>query len=102
VQSYGTTLRIYDPALGAWRIQWSDPVTQTFFTMTGRQEGSDIVQIGEGPGGSLIRWSFRKITASSFLWQGEISKDGGTTWLKQVEFTAKRAGAPDAAFHFAS
>jgi hypothetical protein len=95
-QSYGTTLRIYDPATGAWRIQWSDPVTQSFFSMIGRREGSDIVQTGEGPGGSLLRWSFREITPSSFLWQGEISKDQGATWLKQVEFAAKRASAPAA------
>jgi hypothetical protein len=90
VQSYGTTLRIYDPALNAWRIQWSDPVTQSFFSMIGRRDGSDIVQTGEGPGGTLLRWSFRKTTPSSFLWQGEISKDQGAAWLKQVEFTARR------------
>ncbi|MEH2505275.1 hypothetical protein V1290_004086 [Bradyrhizobium sp. AZCC 1578] len=27
---YGTTLRIYDPNLDAWRILWNDPATPTF------------------------------------------------------------------------
>src|SRR5215831_10069628 len=27
---YGTTLRIYDPTIDAWRIFWSDPATNTF------------------------------------------------------------------------
>src|SRR5262245_59875202 len=27
---YGTTLRIYDPSLDAWRILWSDPATNFF------------------------------------------------------------------------
>ena len=28
--SYGTTLRVYDPDIDAWRIQWTDPVTRNF------------------------------------------------------------------------
>ena len=32
---YGTTLRIYDPGLDAWRILWSDPATN-FFCPTDR------------------------------------------------------------------
>jgi hypothetical protein len=90
VQPYGTTLRVYDPALDAWRVQWTDPVTQSFFIMTGRKEGDDIVQLGQGPGGNLIRWSFREIKPDSFLWRGEVSADG-TTWQTQVEFRAIRS-----------
>ena len=50
VNSYGTTLRVYDPDIDAWRIQWTDPVTQNFLQMIGRAEGGDIVQLGHAAG----------------------------------------------------
>ena len=40
---YGTTLRIYDPVLDAWRILWSDPATNFFTQQIGRARGLDIV-----------------------------------------------------------
>jgi hypothetical protein len=90
VDSYGTTLRVYDPAIDAWRIQWTDPVTRNFLQMTGRAEGSDIVQLGTRHDGQLMRWSFLEITPDSFLWRGEISADNGATWRTNTEFTARR------------
>lgn len=90
VNVYGTTLRVYDPRLDAWQIQWTDPVTQTYLAMIGRKQGSDIVQLGKSPDGSLIRWSFSGITHQSFRWRGEVSVDGGATWRLDVEFLARR------------
>ena len=89
---FGTTLRVYDPRIDMWQIQWTDPVTQTYLAMVGRKEGSDIVQLGKSPDGNLIRWSFRDITPQSFRWRGEVSVDGGATWRLDVEFLARRAG----------
>ncbi len=91
VNSYGTTLRTYDPRIEAWQIQWTDPVTQTYFTMIGRKEGDNIVQLGKSPDGNMIRWSFCDITPDSFRWRGEGSADGGATWRLNVEFLARRA-----------
>ncbi|SRR5258708_15167418 len=91
--SYGTTLRVYDPRIDAWQIQWTDPVTQNFLHMIGRKQGGDIVQLGTGTDGTLIRWSFSEITANSFRWQGEVSADAGATWRLNVVFLAKRAAA---------
>ncbi len=91
--SYGTTLRTYDPSLDAWQVQWTDPITQTYFTMVGRKEGHDIVQLGKGPSDTLIRWSFRDIAPDAFLWRGEVSADDGASWHRSVEFLARRAGA---------
>jgi hypothetical protein len=88
--SYGTTLRVYDPRIDAWQIQWTDPVIQNFLHMIGRGQGDDIVQIGTGPDGNLIRWSFSEITPNFFRWRGEISADEGATWRCNVEFAARR------------
>jgi hypothetical protein len=88
---YGTTLRIYDTKLDAWRIHWFEPVGQVFLQMIGRAEGRDIVQIGTSEDGRLLRWSFREITADSFLWRGESSADQGATWRLVTEFRAVRA-----------
>ncbi len=88
--AYGSTLRLYDPRLDAWRIQWTEPVLGAYLAMIGRAEGSDIVQLGKDEDGNDLRWSFRDIRPDSFLWRGEISGDGGTNWRKVVEFTAKR------------
>lgn len=33
---YGSTLRVYDPNLDAWRIFWIDPATQNFMFQIGR------------------------------------------------------------------
>ena len=93
INSYGTTLRIYDPDIDAWRIQWSDPVARSFLQMIGRAEDRDIVQLGTRPDGQLARWSFADITANSFLWRGEVSADNGATWRVVTEFTARRREA---------
>jgi hypothetical protein len=92
VNSYGTTLRVYDPRIDAWQIQWTDPVTQNFLHMIGRKQGDDIVQLGTGPDGTLIRWSFCEITSNSFRWRGEISANETAPWRLNVEFTARRVG----------
>lgn len=88
---YGTTLRIYDPALDAWRIYWIDPATNSFRQQIGRRRGSDIVQEGTTESGALTRWSFTKITQHSFHWKGEASLDNGASWRLIVEVLAERA-----------
>lgn len=87
---YGTTLRVYDPRIDAWRIQWTDPVAQAYLTMIGRKRGNDIVQDGQDAAGNLRRWSFSEITPRSFRWRGEVSVDGGATWRHHMEFFAHR------------
>jgi len=88
---YGTTLRVYDPALDAWHILWSDPLKQYYTRQIGRLRGRDVVQDGKLENGTLVRWSFLDMTPSSFRWLGERSFDSGASWLMQLEMLAKRA-----------
>lgn len=90
---HGTTLRVYDPALDAWHIVWSDPVKQLHVRQIGRARGRDIVQESVDEGSAATRWSFTKITDGSFHWLGERSCDGGASWALEVEFYARRLSA---------
>jgi hypothetical protein len=88
---FGTTLRCYDEQADVWRVSWMQPATGEFFELTGRAEGDRIVQIGHSPGSSAIEcWTFSEITPESFLWQGEISADGGESWRLVQEMRARR------------
>ena len=88
---YGTTLRIYDPGLGAWHILWSDPLRQFHARQIGRAQGNDIVQIGNNDAGAMLRWSFTDITPDSFRWLGERSHDDGKSWQLQADYRVRRA-----------
>ena len=81
---YGTTLRVYDPAIDAWHILWSDPLRQFYARQIGRAQGADIVQPGENDAGQPTRWSFTEIAPNSFRWIGERSHGDGKTWGLQA------------------
>ncbi|MFT4118608.1 hypothetical protein [Bradyrhizobium sp.] len=87
---YGTTLRVYDPAMSAWRISWFDPGRGVFRQQIGRAHGADIVQEGTTDSGELTRWSFTEITADSFHWLGESKPARATDWRRAVEVRATR------------
>ena len=92
---YGTTLRVYDPAIDTWHIIWSDPIRQVYSRQIGRAHDGDIVQHGKTDAGEAVRWSFTQITPDSFRWTGERSRDDGETdddktWQLQAEFFARR------------
>jgi hypothetical protein len=90
---YGTTLRVYDPAIDAWHIIWTDPATQIYRRQIGRASGQNIVQLGQDEYGGLSRWSFTEIAPDSFHWLGEASTDQGASWRLLVEVFARRVGA---------
>jgi len=87
---YGTTLRIYDPSLDAWRILWSDPAINFFAQQIGRPQGRDIVQTGPDPRGGSMRWTFSEIESNSFRWTGERAPDD-RNWRREVDIRARRA-----------
>jgi hypothetical protein len=87
---FGTTLRVYDPAIDAWRITWLNPVTGASNQLVGRRAGTQIVQTGADADGRLVRWVFVEVTPESFHWQGEVSEDSGKSWKCETEFLATR------------
>ena len=88
---YGTTLRFYDPAIGAWRSTWIDPLNGRVRRFIGRPEGADIVLDGldDDP---PERWGFRDISENSFRWTGEVSGDGRRTWRLDEQMFIRRRG----------
>lgn len=87
---YGTTIRVYDPTIKAWRIYWIDPATNSFRQQIGRAQGLDIVQEGTTEAGTHTRWSFTKITANSFHWFGEARPADASDWRLIVDVRAQR------------
>jgi hypothetical protein len=87
---YGTTLRVWDPGIQAWRIRWINPVTGHEERQTGRRYGDEIVQIGARLDGTPTRWRFTEIMPDSFRWLGEALEPDGKTWNLEGEFSAHR------------
>ena len=87
---YGTTLRVWDSAMQAWRIHWINPVTGHREQQMGRRIGKDIVQVGGRLDGTATRWRFTEITPDSFHWIGEALEPDGHTWKLEGEFRARR------------
>lgn len=88
---FGTTLRVWDPTIQAWRITWINPVNGHREEQTGRRIGAEIVQVGARANGAPTRWRFTEITPDSFHWIGEALATDGVTWLVEGEFLARRA-----------
>jgi hypothetical protein len=92
--AFGTTLRCYDAREDTWHIVWSQPASGEFAHLLGRRSGSGIVQQSvAGDGARTQRWSFDEITDRSFRWRGEVSPDGGNTWMLELEMRATRRPA---------
>ena len=92
---HGSTIRFYDAALGAWRSTWLDPVNGRVRRFVGRPVDGEILLISDEDEPQL-RWRFTDITPDSFVWRGEISRDGGVSWTVDEEMRITRAVAATA------
>jgi hypothetical protein len=95
----GTTIRYYDPKIDSFRSTWICPARNAFVPFIGRAIDGRIVlhSIPNDPPGRRIRWSFVSIETERFSWTGEVSDDGGTSWLLTQEIEATRRVAPSGA-----
>jgi hypothetical protein len=87
---YGTTVRFYDPRIGAWRVFWAGPVLGVVRTFVARQVGDEIVLEGLREDGSRVRWIFSEIEPRSFRWRAVVSADDGATWTLVQEMAVRR------------
>ena len=87
---FGTTLRVWDVSIQAWRVTWVNPVTGTRDELIGRWIDNEVVQVGSHADGRPIRRIFSEITRDSFRWTGEVLENDGRTWKLEGEFRARR------------
>ena len=91
---WGTTLRFYDPRIGAWRSTWIGPVKRLVLPFVARAVGDEIVLEGGFQDGLVKRWIFADVEPESFRWRAVESSDDGHTWELVQEMWARRACAP--------
>jgi hypothetical protein len=89
-QTYGITLRLFDPTIEAWRCTWLTAYAGARKELVGRRVGDDIVQhcISQD---RPEQWVFSEIRRDSFLWRGSILSDDGETWNVGTEFRLVRS-----------
>jgi hypothetical protein len=85
---YGSTIRMYDPAIDAWRVTWVEPGLGVMRSLVARPSGDDIVLEGTNGAGDPIRWVFFEIKPDSFRWRGEVKT--GDAWRVYEELRARR------------
>lgn len=87
---YQTAIRIYRPADGTWDVTAISPPFNQVHRLVARKAGDRIVLEGTRPDGKPQRWSFNDITPDRVRWRGEVSRDGGRTFVLDEEMTLTR------------
>lgn len=88
-RTYGTTIRVFDPQIGAWRVKWVNPPHNRSDELIGRRVGDDVVQTGYF-GDRPAKWIFTNVTADAFTWRGYLLDADGITWRLGTEFKLRR------------
>lgn len=86
----GTTVRVYDPSIDAWRSTWISALSSTVQTFIAQKVGEEIVLKSKTKEGYPERWVFSDIKPSSFRWHSEETHDGGKTWVLTEEMNIRR------------
>lgn len=88
---HGSTIRFFDPRIDAWRSTWIEPVNGRVRKFVGKERDGRVVLLSVD-GERHLRWSFCDILPESFTWVGEVSPDGGHTWIEDERMLARRRG----------
>jgi len=87
---YGTTVRLFDPSIGAWHVVWFGAVSRSAFVFRAAQAGDQIVMDAVVGTDEPTRWIFSEIGPDRFAWRNVSSGDGGASWRLQQEMVARR------------
>lgn len=88
-EGIGTTVRLYDPELGTWRVVWLPADRTAVVSLTGRAHGDGIRIEGRNRHGHALRWCFQDIGPDRFSWRGWIAREGDD-WRLEQEMEASR------------
>lgn len=91
VETVATAVRVYDPHAGVWRVSYFAPKTGEYCHLVATSYRLGLRQDGTRTDGKPIRWNFTEITDDSYIWEGWVSHDDGSTWVLIERNLAKRA-----------
>jgi hypothetical protein len=86
---FGTTVRFYDAAIGAWRSTWIDPPNGVVRRFIGREADGEIVLLSDEQWPHL-RWRFTEIADDSAVWRAEILTGPDAGWVPHQEIRLRR------------
>jgi hypothetical protein len=86
---YGTSIRFYDTALGAWRSTWIGPMRAVVRTFVARGEAKTVVLETDASDAERLRWIFSQIERDTFTWQNFAETAEGA-WTLVQDFKARR------------
>ena len=87
---YQTAIRFYRPSDGSWDVTAISPPHNQIRRLVARREDDKIVLRGTAPDGQHVRWMFYEITTERCRWRGQVSSDGGETWVTEEEMILTR------------
>lgn len=85
---YGTSLRFFDPELGAWRSTWIGPAHRVVYVFHAHRIGEEVVLETRLEGKGRMRWSFTDVSDTRFIWRNQRETDTG--WILTQDFHALR------------
>lgn len=91
LRGYGTTIRLFDPVLKAWRSTWHGVLGGSVVRFIGTEVADEIHLVPEGvKGPDRFRWVFFAVSRDSFRWSAESTQDDDRRWVVQQEMRARR------------
>jgi hypothetical protein len=91
IRGLGTTIRFFDPNIGAWRSTWHG-IDGFVLEFIARQVADEII-LQRSEDNVITRWIFSEIQSDRFRWRNVTSSDHGETWRPVQEMRVTRRSA---------